>query len=277
MSPARTRGLCVIASAAKQSSRARRQARKINAEIAAAAAFFSWRASRALDCRVASLLAMTQRRFASALCSMFNCQTARSRMFGLRRTCIIAPVLCPAWGSRSSCALGVYAIRAKSILPCPQGACGTTGRFTAPAAPARVCMRASRMPSVAHGQWPSPTPKIVELNRASEADHRLRSAREWTLRLAACPRGCHWRRRAPVRASCRPDMHLDRPPVVPASVPVRLEDQRSSTRSRVRHRSGHPHPAPRFEDDRDAPLIGAGRGITIIILGGKCENECGTI
>ena len=82
-----------------------------------------------------------------------------------------------------------------------------------------VCMRASRMPSVAHGQWPSPTPKIVELNRASEADLRLRSAREWICRLAACPRGCHWRRRAPVRASCRPDMHLGRPPVAPASAP----------------------------------------------------------
>ena len=56
----------------------------------------------------------------------------------------------------------------------------------------------------AHGQWPSPTPKIVELNRAVEADLRLRSAREWTLRLAACPRGCHWRRRTPfVRAVAR--------------------------------------------------------------------------
>ena len=117
-----------------------------------------------------------------------------------------------------------------NAFPCPQGACGTTGRFTAPAAPARVCMRASRMPSVAHEQWPSPTPKIVELNRASEADPRLRSAREWTLRLAACPRGCHWRRRAPVRASCRPDMHLDRPPVVPASVPLCRADQRSRKR-----------------------------------------------
>ena len=74
----------------------------------------------------------------------------------------------------------------------------------------------------AHGQWPSPTPKIVGLNRASEADLRLRSARGWICRLAACPRGCHWRRRAPVRASCRPDMHLDRPPVLPASVPVRF-------------------------------------------------------
>jgi hypothetical protein len=46
----------------------------------------------------------------------------------------------------------------------PRGACGTTGRFTAPAAPALFWMRASRMPSVAHGRWSSSTPKIVELN-----------------------------------------------------------------------------------------------------------------
>ncbi len=99
----------------------------------------------------------------------------------------------------------------------------------------------------AHGQWPSPTPKIVELNRAVEADLRLRSAREWTLRLAACPRGCHWRRRAPVRASCRPDMHLDRPPVVAGVCPrppSRICDPR--TASRVRHRCGHPHPAATY-------------------------------
>ena len=105
----------------------------------------------------------------------------------------------------------------------PVGACGTTGRKAAPAAPA-WCWHAGipHAAFAAHGQWPSPTPKIVGLNRAVEADLRLRSARGWTLRLAACPRGCHWRRRAPVRASCRPDMHLDRPPVLPASVPVRF-------------------------------------------------------
>jgi hypothetical protein len=66
----------VIASEAKQSSSAPAGA-QINAEIAAAAALFSWHASRALDCFVASLLAMTQRRFASERCSVFNCQTAR--------------------------------------------------------------------------------------------------------------------------------------------------------------------------------------------------------
>ena len=196
-----------------------------------AAALFNWHASRALDCRVATgersdgvlrtaILAMTQRRFATSLFE-FNCQTADDACSACAGHAIIAPVLCPAWGSRSSCALGGCAIRAKSMFLLPEGACGTTGRFTAPAAPACVSAGIPHAAFAAHGQWSSPTPKIVELNRASEADPRLRSAREWTLRLAACPRGCHWRRRAPVRASCRPDMHLDRPPVVPASVPVR--------------------------------------------------------
>ena len=71
----------------------------------------------------------------------------------------------------------------------------------------------------AHGQWPSPTPKIVELNRASEADLRLRSARGWILRLAASLTGnCRLRRPRPDRASCRTGMHLDRPPVASASI-----------------------------------------------------------
>ena len=46
---------------------------------------------------------------------------------------------------------------------------------------------------------------------------RLRSARGWTLRLAACPRRRRFCRRVPVRASCCPDMHLGRPPVWSAS------------------------------------------------------------
>ena len=108
------------------------------------------------------------------------------------------------------------------FLLSPVGACGTAGDSPRPRRPHGLDA-GSRMPlSRAHEQWSSPTPKIVELNRASEADLRLRSARGWILRLAACPRGCRWRRRAPVRASCRPDMHLGRPPVLPASVPVRF-------------------------------------------------------
>ena len=181
-------------------------------------------------------------------------------MFGLRRTCIIAPVVCPAWGSRSSGALGACPIRAKSSSSSPRRGVRNDRAFHR-ARGARTCLDAGSPHAAfaAHGRWPSPTPKIVELNRASEADPRLRSAREWTLRLAACPRGCHWRRRAPVRASCRPDMHLDRPPVSPASVPAPFKNQQSFTRLKVRHRSGHPHPAPRFEDDRHAPLTGTER------------------
>ena len=101
----------------------------------------------------------------------------------------------------------------------PEGACGTTGRFTAPAAPCA----AKHMATVCRKHT---------ANTATEAAIRLRSAREWTLRLAACPRGCHWRRRAPVRASCRPDMHLDRPPVVAGVCPLsRRQDQRSRKQS----------------------------------------------
>jgi hypothetical protein len=48
----------VIASAAKQSS-AREARKQKSAEFAATSAFIIWRASRALDCFVASLLAMT--------------------------------------------------------------------------------------------------------------------------------------------------------------------------------------------------------------------------
>src|SRR5262245_62733298 len=58
----------------------------------------------------------------------------------------------------------------------PERACGTTGRFTAPAAPC----------TGAHG--PVCFRHTVK-NSASEAAQRPRSAREWTLRLAACPRG----------------------------------------------------------------------------------------
>jgi hypothetical protein len=128
---------------------------------------------------------------------------------------------------------------------------------------ARMCwMRAARMPSLAHGQWPNSTPKIVELNRASEADLRLRSAREWILRLAASLTGnCRLRRPRPDRANCRAGMHLDRPPVASASISCPTADPRLSSVIRsiqARHRSGHRIPLPRHDDDRDAPLTGAG-------------------
>ena len=191
------------------------------------------------------------------------------------QTCVIAPVLCPAWGCRSSRALGVYAIRAKS-MPSFARRGVRNGRAFHRARGARMCLDAGSPHAVfatAHGRWSSPTPKIVELNRASEADLRLRSARGWILRLAACPRGCHWRRRAPVRASCRPDMHLDRPPVVAGVCPRPFsKDRRSSLRPgsgivaaiRIPLRVSKTI-ATRPSPERD--------GITIIILGGKSRTN----
>ena len=48
-------------------------------------------------------------------------------------------------------------------------------------------------------------------------------------------------------------MHLDRPPVLPASAPVRFDRIFRSLTSGARHRGGHPHQAPHPEDARDAP------------------------
>ena len=91
----------------------------------------------------------------------------------------------------------------------------------------------------------------------------LRSARGWTLRLAACPQELSLlSTRRLVRTDCRPDMHLDRPPDAPASIAfVSAAPGRSIRNPRVlkaRHRSGHRIPLPRRDDDRDAPLTGAG-------------------
>jgi hypothetical protein len=64
----------------------------------------------------------TERLFAQNALQLSNSPTCASEL----QTRIIAPVLYPAWASRSSCSFF------------PVGACGTTGRFTAPAAPAVV-------------------------------------------------------------------------------------------------------------------------------------------
>ena len=161
----------------------------------------------------------------------FNCQTARpvARM----SEAICGADSAPGWrfaypGHRQTRVIAPCVVRLQGspvvLVPFPRRGVRNDRAFHR-ARGARMVWDAGSPHAVfatAPGQWPSPTPKIVGLNRASEADLRLRSARGWILRLAACPRGCRWRRRAPVRASCRPDMHLDRPPVLPASVPVRF-------------------------------------------------------
>ena len=57
----------------------------------------------------------------------------------------------------------------------------------------------------------------------------------------------------------RPDMHLDRPPVLPASPLALLRIIDPEDRARAGIDNGHHIPLPRSEDDRHAPLTGAGR------------------
>ena len=102
-----------------------------------------------------------------------------------------------------------------------------------------------------------PAQQDLELNRALEAVLRLRSARDGFFGLLHVPRGRHWRRLRPVRASCRPDITWTVRPCcrrlfLPSSGPYLLA-------SKDRHRGEPPHPAPRIEDGSNAPLIGAGR------------------
>ena len=117
-------------------------------------------------------------------------------------------------------------------------------------------MRGTRAPlsQTVHGQGPT----HLWTGPASETGLHLRSAREWVMRLAPCPRVGRCRRRSPVRTSCRPDMHLGRPLVSPVSVlrppfkgrnPVSAWCPMSSRTIRT--------PPPRLEDNRNAPLTGA--------------------
>ena len=143
-----------------------------------------------------------------AALDLFNCQTASHAH-------VIAPVLCPARGSPS--ALVSFAFL------CPMGACGTLGRSTAPAAPCAVFE------------------KTHELHSPSDAVFRLRSARDGLCGLLHVPGGVATADACPVRVDCYPDMHLDRPPVLPVVTPgAAFRDLAVLTRqSGVRHRGGH--------------------------------------
>ena len=103
---------------------------------------------------------------------------------------------------------------------------------------------------------PEGTRQVTSHGRGSTPAFRTR------MDFAACSmsRGLSLAPTRPVRASCRPDMHLDRPPDAPASVPGRFL---RITRSPLRPESGIVAatriPLPRCKDDCDAPLTGAGQ------------------
>jgi hypothetical protein len=178
----------------------------------------------------------------------------------------------------------------------PQGACGTPG-----VSPRQRChellngqpwrpppkQRACAPLRVTRSCGLEPTVRIT-----AEAGKRLRSARGWACRLAACPQELPLlSTRRLVRTDCRPDIHLDRPPdpapafalssygaasrrtcpfrvlrafpkaFAPAFVALvpRLPDVPSVIRGLwARHRSGHPHPALRDENGHDAAPRRAG-------------------
>jgi len=160
-------------------------------------------------------------RMSAAICGSSLAEShpgCRCRSSGLRiRTCVIAPCLVRPRARRSF--LSRFS---------PRGVRNDRAFHRARGA-RMLLMRASRMPLSAHGQWSSPTPKIVELNRASDADLRLRSARAWIFRLAASLTGnCRLRRPRPDRTNCRTGMHLDRPPVASASISCPTADPRLS-------------------------------------------------
>ncbi len=111
----------------------------------------------------------------------------------------------------------------------------------------------------AHGQWPSPTPKIVGLNRAVEADLRLRSAREMDFAACCMSQGLSLAPTRPRSCELSPGHALGPSARLAGVCPCPLSrDLRSSLRPRSGIVAAIRIPLPRIEDDRDAPLTGAG-------------------
>ena len=157
------------------------------------------------------------------------------RSSGLQPDMRHRPVCCPAPGPAGR--------------PCsffPEGACGTTGRFTAPAAPCAgahgsVCPKSTRQ-TQPRKQLNARVPHANGLCGLLHAPGVVACADAPPF-VRAVARTCTWT----VRPSRR------------RLSPVRRRGSAIlEARFRVRHRSGHRIPLPRIEDDRDAPLTGAG-------------------
>jgi hypothetical protein len=189
----------------------------------------------------------------------------RARPARLMQTRVIAPHSSPARGSP------VF-----HVPHLPKGACGTTGRFTAPAAPAwfgcghPACrLRGTR--AVVQLQRRG----ALKPNRASEADPRLRSAREWTLRLAACPRGVTYADVTPFeRAVARTCTWTVRPACRRLSPSARFKGVfHPHASSRAGIVAAIRTPLPRNEErSRRAPWW-SGMGGTIIVLARKARTK----
>ncbi len=83
---------------------------------------------------------------------------------------------------------------------------------------------------------------VLPCTRQRPRTQRIRPAFRTRMDFAACSMSqeASLPPSLPVRASCRPDMHLGRPPVLPASVPLSASGIGNPENSvRVRHRGGH--------------------------------------
>jgi hypothetical protein len=162
---------------------------------------------------------------------------------------------------------GVRPEESRSLLSVsPKGACGTLGERPRPRRPHGVHAStpydvilatsyggpARRSRETAHGEAQF-TPRGAMSRTATEANSRLRSAREWIYRLAGCPRVWSFCPRPPfVRAvarTCTRAVRLCRRCLCPARRLGRLEPDVSAD-LRI--------PPSRSEDNRSAPLKWSG-------------------
>ena len=233
--------------------------------------FFSWRASCALDCFVAIgersdavLRTAMPRNDAGALRELviFNCQTARAsfvarmerseiRELSSRQESRITLALHPGYRSSDARHRPVFS-------PAP----GRAGR-PVPQSPRRG-VRNDRAFHRARGAMCEHMASVCFRTRQNKQPRKRLNARvphangfrgllhvPGVVACADAPRSCELSPGHALGPSARVAG------VCPPS--ARFKDLRSTKASfRVPHRSGHPHPAPRCEDSRDAPLIGAG-------------------
>ncbi len=156
------------------------------------------------------------------------------------QTRVIAPVLCPAWGCRSSVA-----------FRSPERACGTTGRKTAPAAPAcfqhagnpyaeRDGTRAVKL-NKPRTQFFACVPHAMAFSVCSMSPGVVTSA-DFAQFVRTVARTLTWT----VRPCCR-RLFLQYLGALPLA-------------SKDRHRGEPPHPAPRSKDGSNAPSHRSGTG-----------------
>ena len=100
---------------------------------------------------------------------------------------------------------------------------------------------------------------IQDYRTGAQSSSRLRSARGWIMRLAPCPRVCCYRQRAPFERTVARTCTWAVLRLTGVTLLAPFGAHAVPEASGARCRKDQPHPAPRIEDDRDAPSTGTGR------------------